>query len=336
MTIKPPKGIPLHIWDRIPLAKRRLLTYGPMTPGRDAFRDAVVAVAAELSLHGITEEVAVRICRKMPFVTGATSDLRVRRGTTAFVRWAYHAKDGEPVYSGCPRITHTSGNEETSRMRGAFEPFCDAECAATCAAFAYNVMPETKLLGTEYFPAISSAIWTSPRQGGLDKDARTIYAVMASIAVATKSDTVWASANYITQRLDGALNTRMIGRRIVQLRSHNLLVLRNKHRGEYWVPVPSPEFLEALEVRLGVSEARRWNRREAAWQSLRKAEMFPTWSVEEALGSGGETTAGVLKAHGTCSTRPCTNGGVGRNTIRSCVPDERQVVVGSGNPHQEE
>lgn len=79
---------------------------------------------------------------------------------------------------------------------------------------------------------------------------------MASIAVATKSETVWASANYITQRLDGALNTRMVSRRIVQLRSHNLLVLRNKHNGEYWVPVPSSAFLEALETRLGVSEAR--------------------------------------------------------------------------------
>ena len=45
----------------------------------------------------------------------------------------------------------------------------------------------------------------------------------------------------------------------------------------------SSDKLRALEAHLGVEFSAKWNRIEASHDSLRKAELWPTWDVFEAL-----------------------------------------------------
>jgi hypothetical protein len=47
VTIRPPQEIRATVWDRIPLAKRRLLLEGPLSSGHAGLQSAVITLASE-------------------------------------------------------------------------------------------------------------------------------------------------------------------------------------------------------------------------------------------------------------------------------------------------
>ncbi len=283
ITPSPPPlaRLALDAWKRMPLAKRRLLTDGPLTPGRDAFRLAVVAIAAELRLQGVEQEAAEGICAGMPFTEGATPRRKVVKSVKTWVQWAYHPPDGQPILSGCPRTGRTSGSERSSRLRSTFADHCDTACAQSCPAMRLHAMPELALIGTAYEATLLSRIWMSKKAGGLGPEARQVYAILASIAVVERSEKVHASSGYVCRRLGGEWPAATLRRRLTRLRHHGLIKTLNKHTGLHWIPPLSDEALAALEDTLGVNEAARWNVIEANWDSLRKAELWPTWEPED-------------------------------------------------------
>lgn len=279
-----PRGIPQATWERMPLAKRRLVAYGPMTPGRDALRTAVIVIAAELALQAVPQDVAEKVCLTMDFETGATARSKLRKSIPDWVKWAYHPKSGTPVLSGCPQTGRT-GSEQGRKLREAFEGYCNDGCALTCASFKLNRMPELNLLGTDYEAILTSALWMPAQSGGLGSETKQLYAIVASSAVAESTNTVQASSTYLTSRVYGQYSSRSIRRYMARLRKHGLVRLMNKHTGEYWIEPMSMDALTTLCATLGVTEAARWNVIEANYESLRKAEEWPTWDTEEVVGA---------------------------------------------------
>jgi hypothetical protein len=278
----PPKGIPQHVWLRMPLAKRRLLVLGPLEPGRDNFRTAVIVIAAELALHGVSEDAAGKVCSGMAFETGVTLPSKVRKSIPDWVKFAYHPPSKTPIMSGCPQ-TGRGNSERGTRMREAFQGYCNEGCAMTCASFKLNAMPELNLVGTDYEPVLTSALWMPAKSGGLGMEAKRLYSIIASVAVAESTNTVQASSTYLTGRVGGQIAARTIRRHMARLREYNLLRTMNKHTGLLYVTPPPMDTLTALCRTLGVTEAARWNVIDANNESLRKAEAWPTWDVEDAI-----------------------------------------------------
>jgi hypothetical protein len=98
----PPEGISPRTWRRISRAKQRLLLEGVLVSGVEGIKTAVITIASELRIQDITEEVALMICRTMPYTTNSTPRHAIeRRQIPRFVAYAY-AKE-QPLLSGCPR-----------------------------------------------------------------------------------------------------------------------------------------------------------------------------------------------------------------------------------------
>lgn len=282
------------VWTKIPLAKRRLLAYGPLSPGRASFQTACVVIAAELALHGIEQEVAVTACEDMPFTADTTPREKVLKSVAAWVKWAYHPPSGTPIMSGCPRSGRTSGGVDTSRMRDSFRAYCEGGCQMTCSSFRLNAMPELNLVGTAYESAIISHLWMPVQSaGGLGSEARRLYAIIASMAVAEGSDKVRAASTYLIRRVGGDMSSRTVRHHLAKLKQHGLIRTLNKHTALIYVPPLSDDQLSRLLAQLGVHDAARWNVIAANHESLRKAEEFPSWDLDEAkeaLGLPTETT----------------------------------------------
>ena len=147
-----------------------------------------------------------------------------------------------------------------------------------------NAMPELALMGTAYEPTIMSKLWMSGKAGGLGYETRQVYAILASMAIMERSEKVRASGTYLTRRLGGEWPAVTVRKHMAKLREHGLITTMNKHVALHWIPPMSENALAALLVKLGVNEAAKWNVIEANWDSLRKAEEWPSWDAEEAIG----------------------------------------------------
>jgi hypothetical protein len=274
-----PEGVPASVWKRIPLGKRRLLTYGPLVPGSDAFRTAAICIAAELRLHDVPEAVAVELVTGMPFTTGSSPRRKVLKQVPRFVRFAYQRKT--PLLSGCPSIPSRNGDDDRRKLRDSFAAYCGNDCARTCSALRFNRIPEAMIAGTDYEPALLSSLWMPANSGGLGTDCQRLYAILASIAVAEGRAEIYAASTYLSNRIDGTHSARTLRDRMRKLRECGLVETLNKRAALYRVKALDADEIAELEERLGTKEAARWNVIENNHESLRKSSEFPSWDYAD-------------------------------------------------------
>jgi hypothetical protein len=116
-------------------AKRRLIIDGPTMPGTDASRMAVIAIAAELRLRGVSEEDTRTyiLSRLELFATGTTRGRSLVRQLERSVRFAYAVDTSAPILSGCCRDPRPrAGGPATGKLRQTFEAYCGDACERVC------------------------------------------------------------------------------------------------------------------------------------------------------------------------------------------------------------
>jgi hypothetical protein len=287
MPIAPPKTIPSAAWLRMPLAKRRLAAEGPADAGTDAARYAAITVAAELRLHGLSEEEAWAVVREMPFTTGSTPRHRVKKQLRRSVAFAYHPPDGQQILSGCcqdprPRIGTATGRT----LRPTFAAYCDEECARTCPMLRAIRNPGGALAGTDYEPLDLSDVWTHGT--GLGLAGRRVWRTLALLALARGTDEIEGASRYVCLKLEGALGDRHIRTLLARMHALGIVTLLNKRTALRRVHVLDTDAVVELEVRLGVAGRRDANIRHARTQT----DTFRDWLAER-LDRHGDPDAAI-------------------------------------------
>jgi hypothetical protein len=271
----PPKSISPAAWARMPLAKRRLAVEGPTAVGTDAARHAATAVAAELRLHGVTEEEAWAVVREMPFTTGTTPRHKVKKQLRRSVAFAHHPPDGQEILSGCcqdprPRAGTMSGGT----LRRTFAAYCDEECARTCPMLRAIRNPGGALAGTVYEPLDLSDVWTHGT--GLGLAGHRVWRTLALLALARGTNEIEGASRYVCLKLEGALGDRHIRTLLARMHAHGIVTLLNKRTSLRRVHALDANAVAELEERLGVAGKRDANIRQARSQS----DAYRDWIAE--------------------------------------------------------
>lgn len=267
--MKPPKTIPELVWRRMPLAKQRLFLEGPTTSGHNGLISAVTTLAFELRLHGMSLEEVATALQDIPFTPGTTPEWRARKQIPAVVAWAF----GEPQrLSGCPQTS--SGY---SKMRDSFADYCDATCRASCKLRQSVLAPEALVADSEYRHVLESLVWMSGRQSGLGEGPRRVWIILASMTVLQQTEQLTVSTAYLTHCMRGSIPYSTLARHLKTLRDIGLVEYLGK--GRYRLPCLARAEVEKLEKKLGCDYEARWNRIAANYNSLKKAEEWPTWDA---------------------------------------------------------
>ncbi len=259
------------------LAKRRLAVEGPLLPGTNAVLLGSIAVAAELRLQDVPQDVAEEIVLKMPLEATSTNPVRrLRKQQRRGVAFAYHPPDGQAILSGCCRDPRPrTGNHSTSSLREQFVGYCDDDCEATCPMLRAIRSPDRALWGTPHEPVVRSNLWV--QGGGLGAAGRDVYCLVAAQAIVRGTEEVQASSRYVTMKLDGLYSDRHVRRMLSALDTHGLITLRRKRTGLRRVETVSSEDLVKLEEHLGVAGRRSQNVKEARLGSDAHAD----WLAED-------------------------------------------------------
>ena len=276
--------IAAQVIARMPRAKLRLAQEGPTEGGTDAARTAAVAVAAELRLLDISEQDALALVTKhMPYIPGATPHSRVIRQLARSVRFAYRAP--APILSGCCRDPRPhSGNHGTGKLRAAFAAYCDDECARTCPMLRGIKNPERTLLGTLYAPLDQSSIWL--HGGGLGNAGHTAFRLVALLALASGTEDVQASGDYLCMKSNGAYSASHLRRVLKRLHEHQVVTLLERRTGLRRIHAHDEAWIADKERELNVAGVRERNIADAR----RHSDEYHDW-LARALSTTGDEEA---------------------------------------------
>jgi hypothetical protein len=280
-----PSCVSASVWERVPLAKRRLASLGPLDVGRAAMGDAVVIVAAELRAQKVPEDVALVVCLAIPFETDSTPAGKVRKSVGDWVRWAYNPPDGKPILTGCPGAArHTGIAAPTGRLRGRFSGYCDAECKRTCPIRSATLTPALVLVGSDYSPILGSTLWTS--RMGLGATGKAVWERVAAMAVAADSENVLASQRFLTIKMDGQFPNRTIGNALTNLETAGLVTMKNPRTGERTIHVRGAKWVADAERARGTRAGATANIHTASRESVDYMLYLNQWEDEEELLAG--------------------------------------------------
>jgi hypothetical protein len=240
----------------------------------------MLILAAELRLHGVPEDEAVTIVRRMPLDAMTPGEQnRHRRGVAGIVRWAYNPPGGIPILTGCPRAFRNDASQ-TGRLRGLFEPYCDDACKKTCCMLRGNRIPATALPGSPFENVWESSLWVSG--AGLGNDGKTLYEVLAALAVAQTeaNEPVWATSRYLARRLGHQIEARQIRRLLERMDSLGIITLEDRKKGTRHVRELSGEQVSELEAHLGTAEKVRERQLEVEREQAAFREWMPPFEED--------------------------------------------------------
>lgn len=264
-------------------AKKRLIVEGPTAAGTAASRMAVVAVAAELRLYGVSESAALAYVtsRVRLYETGTTRGRNLTRQLERSVRFAYHPPNSEPILSGCYRDPRPrAGGAATGALRATFAAYCDHICERACPLLRSIRNPGRTLSGTPYEPLDRSNLWL--QGGGLGEVGRVATQLIAGKVLALGTTDVQASSRYLCLKSAGRYSARHFRRVLATLEKHELIRLLDKRTGLRRLLPRDDEWIADLEARLGVAGKRAAHIAEAR----RESDGYLDWLADEAANLG--------------------------------------------------
>ena len=288
MNTKPLPGIERDTWRKLPLAKQRLAAEGPLETGHGAARDAVLIVAAELRLHGVTENTAAQAVQAIPLADTPGKQRHMRRQFPEFVRWAYNPPDGLPVLTGCPKAPRHSNMTGMSRLRERFAPYCDDACGRTCRIRRACNAPATALIESPFENVWNSTLWV--RGAGLGPGGRDVYEVVAALAANSPDheEPVQAASRWIATRLGHIVGQSNVRDLLKKMDSLGLVTCEDRRQGLYRVRPLTDGQIAQLEAHLGTAEKVAERQRDVEREWLGHREWLNAWDdAEELVGGTG-------------------------------------------------
>jgi hypothetical protein len=282
-----PLFIPDAVWERIPLAKRRLVILGPREAGLGAARDAAIILASELALRGVPQRDALAACVRIPFSPASTPERLVRKQFENFVQWAYKPPDGKPILTGCPASARVrSTGSGAGRLRGRFSAYCDSECERSCCILRGAREPEAVIASSPFSPVYSSTLWVPRSQAHLGPIAREVYRQLALLAAPRPSHPVHASSRYLSARTGFHYDAGHIRRLLKRMQQLELVSLIDRKHGIYRVHRRSAGWVERLETKLGTRRKVDGNRHAIAREQLYYLDWLNEWPDRETIVAG--------------------------------------------------
>jgi hypothetical protein len=268
-------------WNRAPLSKRRLATFGAPEAGRMPARLAAMTVAGECRAQGIGFDVASHLAINTPITTDTTPERKIARQIPDAARRGYFPEGGRTLLTGCCRDPRPRTSPDT--LRRLFAPYCDSACAATCPVLRAIRFPDRAIDETDYAAIDNSDLWAYG--SGLGPCHHAVWRQLALIAMLEPDKVARCFDAYIFWKLNGEFTERWVRKTLRDLEDVGLAIVVDAEQPKArHIPALDPEQVVELERRLGVHGKREANLREARM----KRSGYLDWIHDESSRGGNE------------------------------------------------